>query len=61
MYSHITLGTNDFEKAIAFYDPIMELLGHPVMFKTEAIVAFGTRAWQRLAHELPRLAQNFEA
>ena len=48
LYSHITLGTNDFEKAIAFYDPIMELLGHPVMFKTEAIVAFGTPTGPKL-------------
>ncbi|KCZ45482.1 VOC family protein [Hyphomonas pacifica] len=28
MISHITLGTNDLDRAIAFYEPIMQALGH---------------------------------
>lgn len=27
MYSHITLGTNDARRAVAFYDPLLALLG----------------------------------
>ena len=41
MYSHITLGTNDMPRAQAFYDALMELLGHPVLFKTPEGVAYG--------------------
>ena len=30
MYSHVTIGTRDREKAKAFYAPIMEVLGYPL-------------------------------
>jgi catechol 2,3-dioxygenase-like lactoylglutathione lyase family enzyme len=42
MYSHITLGTNDFPRAEKFYDAVMAVLGHPAMFKTPIAIAYGT-------------------
>lgn len=29
MISHVTLGTNDLDRAAAFYEPIMSVLGNP--------------------------------
>lgn len=31
MFSYIMLGTNDLPRAITFYDPLMEMLGIPVV------------------------------
>jgi catechol 2,3-dioxygenase-like lactoylglutathione lyase family enzyme len=42
MFSHITLGSNDFARAERFYDAVMAVLGHPVLFKMEGSVAYGT-------------------
>ena len=28
MFSYVMLGTNDLQRAMGFYDPLMELLGH---------------------------------
>lgn len=42
MFSHITLGTNDWTLARPFWVAIMEVLGHPVMFEREGGIAFGT-------------------
>lgn len=42
MFSHVTLGTNDFAKAELFYDAVMGVLGHPVMFKASGTAAYGT-------------------
>ncbi|MEQ1752656.1 MAG: VOC family protein [Micropepsaceae bacterium] len=42
MFSHVTLGTNDFAKAEKFWDAVMGVLGHPVMFKASGTVAYGT-------------------
>ena len=42
MFSHVTLGTNDFAKAERFYDAVMGVLGHPVMFKASGTAAYGT-------------------
>lgn len=42
MFSHITLGTNDWTRARPFWIAIMEVLGHPVMFEREGGIAFGT-------------------
>lgn len=42
MFSHVTLGTNDFSKAEPFYDAVMAVLGHPVMFKAPGVAAYGT-------------------
>ena len=49
MYSHITLGTNDMARAEKFYDAIMEVLGHPVLFKVppEAL-CYGTPTGEKL-------------
>ena len=41
MYSHITLGSNDIARAEAFYDPIMKLLGHPVLMKGPGVLGYG--------------------
>ena len=30
MLSHVTVGTNDFVRALGFYNPIMQALGRPV-------------------------------
>ena len=48
MYSHITLGTNDFPRAEKFYDAVMAVLGHPVMFKAPVVLAYGTPTGEKL-------------
>ena len=42
MYSHVTVGTNDFDRAKKFYDSLMETLGHPVLFQAPNALAYGT-------------------
>ena len=42
MYSHTTVGTNDRARAERFYDAVMAVLEHPVLFKTPKFVAYGT-------------------
>ena len=41
MFSHVTLGTNDWDKAQPFWLAVMEALGHPVLFKRDGGIAFG--------------------
>ena len=41
MFSHVTLGTNDWPRARPFWLAVMEVLGHPVMFEREGGIAFG--------------------
>ncbi len=41
MFSYIMLGTNDLAAAIAFYDPIMEMLGYPKAGRSEDGAAWG--------------------
>jgi catechol 2,3-dioxygenase-like lactoylglutathione lyase family enzyme len=41
MFSHVTLGTNDFARARPFWLAVMEVLGHPVMFEHDGGIAFG--------------------
>lgn len=49
MYSHVTFGTNDMARAEAFYDAVMEVLGHPVMFKFPgSTLAYGTPTGPKL-------------
>jgi catechol 2,3-dioxygenase-like lactoylglutathione lyase family enzyme len=48
MYSHITLGTNDMPRAQKFYDAVMAVLGHPVLFKAEQGVAYGEATGPKL-------------
>ena len=57
MFSHITLGTNDWEKARPFWIAVMKVLGHPVLFERDgelkiASLGYGVEArdeWLRLA------------
>ena len=44
MFSHVTLGTNDWQRARPFWIAVMEVLGHPLMFEREGGIAFGTPA-----------------
>lgn len=48
MFSHVTLGTNDFSKAEPFYDAVMEALGHPVLFRGKGVLAYGTPIGEKL-------------
>ncbi len=41
MFSHVTLGTNDWRAARPFWIAVMEALGQPVMFEREGGIAFG--------------------
>ena len=44
MFSHVTLGTNDWQRARPFWIAVMDVLGHPVMFEREDRIAFGLPA-----------------
>jgi catechol 2,3-dioxygenase-like lactoylglutathione lyase family enzyme len=48
MYSHVTLGTNDIARAEPFYDAVMAVLGHPVLFKSQGTLAYGEMAGEKL-------------
>ncbi len=52
MFSHIFLGTQDFARARAFYEPLMALLGIPVRFVDEAE---GWMGWQSVPGPRPLL------
>lgn len=41
MIGYVTLGTNDLEKAAAFYDELLALLGAARIFETERFIAWG--------------------
>ncbi len=41
MFSHVTLGTNDWARARPFWIAVMEALGHPIMFERDGGIAFG--------------------
>ena len=41
MFSHVTLGTNDWARARPFWTAVMEVLGHPVLFEHAGGIAFG--------------------
>ncbi len=42
MIGYVTMGTNDLERAAAFYDGIANILGHQRMFETDRVVTWGT-------------------
>lgn len=42
MFSHVTLGTNDWDRARPFWLAVMGVLGQPVMFERPGGIAFGT-------------------
>lgn len=41
MFSHVTVGTNDFARSLAFYDKVMAVLGHKQLFCIEGAAAYG--------------------
>ena len=41
MYSHVTVGSNDLARAELFYDAVMAVLQHPVLFKARGALAYG--------------------
>jgi len=41
MFSHVTLGTNDWDRARPFWIAVMEVLGHPVLREFPGGMAFG--------------------
>lgn len=41
MFSHVTVGTNDFDRSVAFYDRVMATLGHKQLFCVEGAAAYG--------------------
>lgn len=41
MFSHVTLGTNDWARAKPFWASVMGALGHPVLFEHSGGIAYG--------------------
>lgn len=41
MFSHVTIGSRDPNKAAAFYKPVLETLGIELLFEFDGVVAFG--------------------
>jgi catechol 2,3-dioxygenase-like lactoylglutathione lyase family enzyme len=48
MYSHTTLGTDDLERARAFYEPVMTALGIAQPFTLPGTLVFGDLAGEKL-------------
>jgi catechol 2,3-dioxygenase-like lactoylglutathione lyase family enzyme len=48
MFSHITLGVTDLGRAEKFYDAIMGVLEHPVLFKVDQALCYGTATGEKL-------------
>ena len=44
MFSHVTIGSSDPEKAAQFYDQVLATLGIEQLFKFEGVVAYGDAA-----------------
>ena len=61
MYSHVTLGTNDFARAEKLCDAVMAVLGHPVMFKAPIALAYGTSTGAKLFILSPFAGNKIEA
>ncbi len=41
MFSHITVGSNDLERAAVFYDAVMAVLGHKCFISGEGYMGYG--------------------
>ncbi|MGE3689914.1 MAG: VOC family protein [Novosphingobium sp.] len=41
MFSHVTLGCDDHDRARSFWMAVMDVLGHPLMMDREGCIAFG--------------------
>lgn len=52
MISHVFIGVNDFSRALAFYQPLMEVLGYPQRFVDESRPWAG---WQSVPGPRPLL------
>ena len=48
MFSHVTLGTNDPARALAFYDAVMPTLSHALLFRLGEGAAYGTLTGPKL-------------
>ncbi len=48
MFSHVTLGTNDPARALAFYDAVMPVLSHGLLFRLGEGAAYGTLTGPKL-------------
>ena len=44
MFSHITLGSNDLARSRVFYDAVMKVLGHRLLFELPQAFAYGEAA-----------------
>jgi catechol 2,3-dioxygenase-like lactoylglutathione lyase family enzyme len=53
MYSHVTVGTNDMDRAVRFYDAVMAVLGHPQMFTSSIATAYGLPTGEKFFILLP--------
>lgn len=47
MFGHITVGTNDLERAVRFYDAVMETLGQKRSMSGDTLAAYGDRSGAR--------------
>ena len=47
MFSHITVGTNDLQRAGAFYDSVLGTIGHARSMERDTFVAYGDRSGAR--------------
>lgn len=41
MFSHVTIGSNDVERAGSFYDPVMKTLGHERFYTGDGAIGYG--------------------
>ncbi|MDP6342174.1 MAG: VOC family protein [Alphaproteobacteria bacterium] len=41
MFSHVTIGTNDFDRAIKFYDAVLGTLGHERFYTGDGYAGYG--------------------
>ena len=42
MIGYVTLGTNDYDKAVAFYDELLAMIGAKRVMDEETFIAWGT-------------------
>jgi catechol 2,3-dioxygenase-like lactoylglutathione lyase family enzyme len=47
MFSHVTFGTNDLQRAGAFYDSVLGIVGHTRSLEGETFIAYGDRSGAR--------------
>lgn len=47
MFSHVTVGTDDLQRAGAFYDAVLRTIGHARGFESETFISYGERGSPR--------------